>query len=215
MNYVLQIVRGRSETSTLKLMDGVNTIGRQDGCLIRVRSAQVSRRHCEIYEDKGKLMVKDLGSSNGTFVNGKRVLGQQVLNVGDVLSIGGISLRVDLPTAGTPRPAAGKPAVKPSDTAELAALPVGEADAEIEEEFEVEIDAEPDHLDLIPLDDEPPPPKPAKAPAAAKGSAPSADKGQPIPVDEPTEVTESPAKSPEEDDAVAQFLMDLRLDEED
>ena len=126
MNYVLQIVRGRSETTTLKLMDGVNSIGRHDDCLIRIRSAQVSRRHCELFEDKGKLMVKDLGSSNGTFVNGKRVLGQQPLKAGDVLSIGGVTLRVDLAAAGSPAPTAGKPAPKPGDTAELDALPVGE-----------------------------------------------------------------------------------------
>ena len=79
MNYILQIVRGRSETNTLRLMDGVNSIGRHDDCLIRIRSSQVSRRHCELHLDRGKLLVRDLGSSNGTFVNGKRVLGQQAL----------------------------------------------------------------------------------------------------------------------------------------
>ena len=40
-------------------------------------------------------MLRDLGSSNGTFVNGKRVLGQQTLKAGDVLTIGGVTLRVD------------------------------------------------------------------------------------------------------------------------
>jgi len=215
MNYVLQIVRGRSETNTLKLMDGVNSIGRHDDCLIRIRSAQVSRRHCELYEDKGALMVKDLGSSNGTYVNGKRVLGQQPLKPGDVISIGGVTFRVDLAGAASPAPAADKPAIKPSDTAELAALPADGPDLEMDEEFEVEIDAEPDHLDVIPLDDEPPPPKPAKSPKAAKATKPSSAKGKSQPADEPTEVAESTAKSPEEDDAVAQFLMDLKLDEED
>jgi len=187
-------------------MDGVNSIGRHDDCLIRIRSAQVSRRHCELYEDKGKLMVKDLGSSNGTYVNGKRVLGQQPVKAGDVLSIGGVTFRIDLATAASPKPDAGKPGVKASDTAELAAIPAGEPDLEIDEEFEGEIEEEAQHLDVIPLDDEPPPPQPAKSAKAAKG------KTSP---EEPTEAAKSTAKSPEEDDAVAQFLMDLKLDEED
>jgi pSer/pThr/pTyr-binding forkhead associated (FHA) protein len=216
MNYVLQIVRGRSETNTLKLMDGVNSIGRHDDCLIRIRSAQVSRRHCEVFEDKGKLMVKDLGSSNGTYVNGKRVLGQQPLKAGDVLSIGGVTLRVDVAAAGSPPPIASKSAPKSGDTAEVDAIPIGEDELEMEEEFEVEIDAEPEHMDIIPLDDEPSPPKPTKsAKPAAKGSSPSTAKAEGKTADEATEVTESTSKSPEEEDAVAQFLMDLKLDDED
>jgi pSer/pThr/pTyr-binding forkhead associated (FHA) protein len=157
-------------------------------------------------------MVKDLGSSNGTFVNGQRVLGQQPLKAGDVLSIGGVTLRVDLAAAGPPPPAAGKAAPKTGDTAELDALPVGDEDLELDEEFEVEIEGEPDHIDVIPLDDEPPPPQPVKS---AKGGKGSTAKGQGKTADEPTEVAESAAKSPEEEDAVAQFLMDLKLDEED
>jgi pSer/pThr/pTyr-binding forkhead associated (FHA) protein len=208
MNYVLQIVRGRSATNTLKLMDGVNSIGRHDDCLIRIRSAQVSRRHCEVFEDKGRLMVKDLGSSNGTYVNGKRVLGQQPLNAGDVLSIGGVSLRVDLAAGASPVPDAAKPALKPGDTAEVQALAVDDALELDEEEFEVELDADTQHLDVIPLDDEPSPPKPAKAtgPSAAKQDA---AKG------EETGAVNPPSRSPEEEEAVAQFLMDLKLDEED
>ena len=50
MNYVLQVVRGRSASTTLKLADGVTSIGRHDDCLIRIKSSQVSRRHCELFE---------------------------------------------------------------------------------------------------------------------------------------------------------------------
>src|SRR5438874_13785594 len=94
MNYVLQVVRGRSATTTLKLADGVTTLGRHDDCLIRIKSSQVSRRHCEFLEIGGKLVVRDLGSSNGTFVNGKRVIGQQPLKPGDELTVGAVTLRV-------------------------------------------------------------------------------------------------------------------------
>ena len=79
MDFELLVVRGRSASEALKLADGVTTVGRQDECQIRIKSSQVSRRHCELFEKKGLLLVKDLGSSNGTFVNGKKIQGQQVL----------------------------------------------------------------------------------------------------------------------------------------
>ena len=222
MNYALQVVRGRSEANTLRLMDGVNSIGRHDDCQIRIRSSQVSRRHCQLFEEGNKLILRDLGSFNGTFVNGKRVLGQQTLKPGDVLTIGGVTLRVDLLRA-APESAAASPAPQPaaSDTAEVTALPVAEDDFEIEldqdkEEFEVALDHnEPDHMDIIPLDDEPPPSQPSKAakPATAvqdqmdkvKGSAEPADVAEPA----------TKPQSADEEEAVAQFLMDLKLDEND
>lgn len=218
MNYVLQIVRGRSEANTLKLIDGVNSIGRHDDCLIRIRSAQVSRRHCELFEDGDKLMLRDLGSSNGTFVNGKRVLGQQILKAGDVLTIGGVTFRVDpikLPTKPDAEPT---PQSKPTDTAELDNLPVAEDDLELDE-FELAIDDEPEQIDIIPLDDEPAPTplkKAAKpAPPTPAASAP-AEKNQSAGEDtKVAEPAQPPSGSPEEEDAVARFLMDLKFDEGD
>src|SRR3954454_9120941 len=94
MDFELHVVRGRSANQTLKLTDGVNTVGRHDDCDLRIKSSQVSRKHCELFEKKGMLLVKDLGSANGTFVNGKKVQGQQVLEPGDELTVGGITLRV-------------------------------------------------------------------------------------------------------------------------
>ena len=159
MNYSLQVLKGRSAVNTLKLIDGVNSIGRHDDCLIRIRSSQVSRRHCEVLTEGDTLVVRDLGSSNGTFVNGKRVLGKQALNPGDVITIGGVTLRVDLQSAEQPA-AAAAPKPAPHDTAEVDALPVAEDDLELEldeEEFEIAIEDEPgpEHIDIIPLDDEP------------------------------------------------------------
>src|SRR5205823_10478286 len=64
MDYQLQVVRGRSASAVLKLTDGLTTVGRHDDCQIRIKSSQVSRRHCELFEKKGLLLVKDLSSSN-------------------------------------------------------------------------------------------------------------------------------------------------------
>ncbi|MDF2445125.1 MAG: hypothetical protein K0S46_361 [Moraxellaceae bacterium] len=54
------------------LVDGTKIIGRDPGCDIIISGPHVSRRHAELSIRGGKLWVKDLGSSNGTFVNGKR-----------------------------------------------------------------------------------------------------------------------------------------------
>ena len=120
------------------------------------------------FEEADQLILRDLGSSNGTYVNGKRVLGKQTLKPGDILTIGGVTLRVDLLGAAPKSAASATPQPAAKDTAELEALPVGDDDFQVEmepddEEFEVAIDDEPDHLDIIPLDDEPTPTKPSKA----------------------------------------------------
>src|SRR3954447_4912145 len=94
MDFELVILQGRSATNTIKLGDGVTTIGRHDDCQLRIKSSQVSRKHCELFEKKGLLLVKDLGSSNGTLVNGKKIQGQRVLEAGDELTIGPVQLRV-------------------------------------------------------------------------------------------------------------------------
>src|SRR5215472_3741237 len=106
MDFELVVVQGRSLSSSIKLGDGVTTIGRHDDCQLRIKSSQVSRKHCELFEKKGLLLVKDLGSSNGTLVNGKRIQGQRVLEEGDELAIGPVLLRVAKIGAGAAAPAA-------------------------------------------------------------------------------------------------------------
>ena len=128
MNYVLQVVRGRSTTTTLKLTDDVTSLGRHDDCVIRIKSAQVSRRHCELFEVGGQLMLRDLGSSNGTFVNGKRVSGESPLKHGDELTVGAVTLRVaklGQPVSALPASPASKP--KAGDTAVLDAMEIDSA----------------------------------------------------------------------------------------
>jgi predicted component of type VI protein secretion system len=203
MNYVLQVVRGRSASTTLKLADGVTSIGRHDDCLIRIKSSQVSRRHCEVFEVSDKLTIRDLGSSNGTFVNGKKVSGQQVLKHGDELTVGAVTLRV-AKLGQPPSPAPPSPLSKPkaADTAVLEAI---KAEPEEQEEFEMEFDdgdAVPE-VEGIPLAGEEPekPVKVTAAPKVAAGAAKAESAAAPT------------AADAKEDDAIAQFLLDLKLDD--
>ena len=69
-------------------------IGRQSGNDVVVPDEQVSRKHAEVEERDGSLIVTDLGSSNGTFVNGTRISTPQTLRNGDTVQVGTTVLRV-------------------------------------------------------------------------------------------------------------------------
>jgi predicted component of type VI protein secretion system len=78
-------------------------VGRHPLCDVRLHSVRVSRRHCCLTEVDGAVFVRDLGSSNGTQINGLRVeVGQ--LHPGDVLSIANVRYRVEDGPAAQPRP---------------------------------------------------------------------------------------------------------------
>ena len=195
MDFQLVVLRGRSATTALKLGDGVTTAGRHDECQLRIKSSEVSRRHCQFFEKNGMLLVKDMGSSNGTFLNGKKIEGQRVLEPGDELTIGPVKLRVEK----VGQPAASKaPAVaaapKPGDTAVPAAhVKPGPAS----DEFEIDFDDMPEPAS----EDKTVAVQPAAKPAAAAKPAPPAE----LPM----------ADEPIADDAIADFLLDLKLDDDE
>src|SRR3954467_12555658 len=58
--------------------------------------SEISRGHARVFHDpSGRLTIEDLGSTNGTFVNGNRISGQQSLNPGDQVRVGQTSLTVE------------------------------------------------------------------------------------------------------------------------
>jgi pSer/pThr/pTyr-binding forkhead associated (FHA) protein len=71
----------------------VKTIGRSTGAEFIIDAALVSRLHCQLIATDDSLQVKDLDSTNGTFVNGTRVRNAQ-LKDGDKLSVGRVDLIV-------------------------------------------------------------------------------------------------------------------------
>lgn len=62
-------------------------IGRQTDCQIRIPTADVSRQHCEVQVEGDAVSIRDMGSSNGTFVNRKKI-SQTTLSAGDLISVG-------------------------------------------------------------------------------------------------------------------------------
>ena len=76
-----------SPTFKLKVKKVTNVVGREGTCDIYVESKQVSRRHCLLQVTERGLLVKDLESTNGTFVNGIP-MSDGYINDGDRLSLG-------------------------------------------------------------------------------------------------------------------------------
>lgn len=70
--FVLRGVSGAAFGKTYPV-PGPVVIGRQQDCDISVPSEEISRRHAQVKPTPDGLMVEDLGSANGTFINGKRV----------------------------------------------------------------------------------------------------------------------------------------------
>jgi hypothetical protein len=63
-------------------------IGRDSSNNVAINDAEISRKHSRLTFQGGKYVLEDLGSTNGTFVNGQRLAGPVVLKPGDVVSLG-------------------------------------------------------------------------------------------------------------------------------
>ncbi len=91
------------------------TIGRQADCDLVIPDPLVSRRHADLEVRDGTLYIKDLGSANGTIVNGKPVQGECALGEGDVVELGDTRATVRVET---PRVSIALRAISPEEAAQ-------------------------------------------------------------------------------------------------
>ncbi len=85
-----------AHTRDIPVNDHEFVIGRAPDCNLRLRSEDVSRHHCTLRVTGGEVLLLDLGSSNGTYLNGQRVRSQSRLKSGDEIAIGPLRFVVDL-----------------------------------------------------------------------------------------------------------------------
>ena len=78
----------------VELALGEAVIGRSRSAAVQIAESTVSRQHAVFVVEPGKVRLKDLGSSNGTYVNGKRVDGSIGLSDGDRVVVGEAELVV-------------------------------------------------------------------------------------------------------------------------
>jgi len=91
LNPRLVAINGSKKGTTFPLTADQITIGRESASVVSLNHASVSRRHCVIEREGDNFKIRDLGSSNGTFVNGQPVH-DKVLNHADQVRIGSIAL---------------------------------------------------------------------------------------------------------------------------
>lgn len=79
---------GPTPGATYPLEGDQLTIGRDSSNAVAINDAEISRKHARLTFQGGKYVIEDLGSTNGTFINGQRLSGPFVLKSGDVVSFG-------------------------------------------------------------------------------------------------------------------------------
>lgn len=92
MDAKLVVVGGEAKMSEVQLKLPM-IIGRGRAAGITLPHPLVSRQHCEIYEEQGRLVVNDMGSLNGTFVGDQRINEPTFLLPGELLTVGTVTFR--------------------------------------------------------------------------------------------------------------------------
>lgn len=94
MHVKLKVLRGGSAGKEIAVKVPKFLIGRSEECHVRVNSDAISRRHCAITLENDDVKIRDLGSRNGTFVNGVRIDAPQRIQMGDQLRVGPLEFLV-------------------------------------------------------------------------------------------------------------------------
>lgn len=139
MKFQLVVIRaGGKRGARLTVVGRQAVLGRGARCAVRIPSAEVSREHCLLRWQDGTLTVQDLGSANGTFLNGVLIEASEEVRPGDTLEVGPVKFRVDYDAE----------AVEPLDV--LEELAQGDlADEDSEEPLEVVDDETVEPLELV------------------------------------------------------------------
>jgi predicted component of type VI protein secretion system len=88
MQAVLVMFRSDGERRSFSITRDVTVIGRREDCDLRIPLHDVSRKHARLLRDGDQLRIEDLGSSNGTHVNGTRIERDAVVQAGDSVQVG-------------------------------------------------------------------------------------------------------------------------------
>jgi two-component system cell cycle response regulator len=87
----LIVLAGSSVGEMYKIGDGKTVIGRGQQADIQVTDEGISRRHAEILHVRDEIMIRDLGSTNGTYCNGEKI-GEHMLTDGDKIQVGSTTI---------------------------------------------------------------------------------------------------------------------------
>lgn len=103
----LVVQSGNQQGQVFELVRDSVAIGRDARCDVMLTDTAASRNHCQLRRNPSGWVVQDLGSTNGTFVNGQRISGVYPVRPGDVIGVGKTMLRLEDSPIAPPPPAAG------------------------------------------------------------------------------------------------------------
>jgi hypothetical protein len=92
--WTLVVETGKHKGRKVKLATDRIVVGRAEDAQIRVGSTDVSRHHCELLPTAHGVLVNDLGSANGTLVNGEAISTEFLLAPGNTLTVGPMIFRL-------------------------------------------------------------------------------------------------------------------------
>src|SRR6185295_13841542 len=87
-SYRLTVRQGPVPGKIFELAKDMMTLGRDVNNDVVINDAEVSRNHGRLTSQSGGYLIEDLASTNGTFVNGQRLIGPKLLNSSDVVGLG-------------------------------------------------------------------------------------------------------------------------------
>jgi len=122
MKIVLVVASGIYAGREIAVAGPQFVIGRDEDCNLRPASPAISKKHCSVFYKAGEPFVKDLGSTNGTFLNDEPVEGERPLVAGDRLRVGPLDFTVKFTAAqsdSTPLPNTLKSVATPSSASAL------------------------------------------------------------------------------------------------
>jgi pSer/pThr/pTyr-binding forkhead associated (FHA) protein len=133
LHAALRVLSGRQNGALIPLPVGKFLIGREEDCQLRPNSELVSRHHCVFTNDDFTVRLRDLGSTNGTFVNGERLRGGVMLKSGDKVSVGKIDFEVLVgdEAQSAERSAVGAPSASPPGVDDTRTVAISETSTEI------------------------------------------------------------------------------------
>jgi pSer/pThr/pTyr-binding forkhead associated (FHA) protein len=107
------------------------TIGRVEDNMFQIAEPSVSSHHCEVHLRGAEVLIRDLNSTNGTFINGEKIA-ESVLKPGQTLRLGNVELKLDAPGAAAAPAAGSAPAAPKRQVEATMVIPRGVSLSELE-----------------------------------------------------------------------------------